>query len=396
MARKTSATLQQEEVYPAESPPSGEFEDARLMGLDSQGESPFLRAQKRIPVRRSPLPRKTSAILKWTAICLVAMCLIFVVGQALYGYGKHSWRFRVESGDYIEIAGTHNVSRAQVMEVMGSAIGRNIFFVPLAQMQSQLQQIPWVESASVMRFVPNRLRVEIKERTPEAFVRVGSRIYLIDSSGVLMDLPPGGKSRYSFPVILGANPGEPASTRVARMRIYDRLVRELDSGGAHYSQDLSEVDLSDPDDIKVMAGDSDGEVLVHLGASDFLERYQIYVTHIKEWRQQYAKLESVDLRYDRQIILNPDLRGTVAKAPLTPSAAKSALAAGVKPAALLARDNSKSRQETSGEVTGSSSSKPAAAKPGIPASSRAARPAPESASPANKPSPSIPKDQDHQ
>ena len=52
-----------------------------------------------------------------------------------------------------------NVTRAQVLEVMGGDIGRNIFFVPLAQRQEQLEQIPWVESASVMRFVPNRLRV---------------------------------------------------------------------------------------------------------------------------------------------------------------------------------------------------------------------------------------------
>jgi hypothetical protein len=30
------------------------------------------------------------------------------------------------------------------------------------------------------------------------------------------------------------------------MKAYNELVQELDSGGAHYSQDLSEVDLSDP------------------------------------------------------------------------------------------------------------------------------------------------------
>ena len=38
------------------------------------------------------------------------------------------------------------------------------------------RKIPWVESASVMRFVPNRLKVEIHERTPVAFARAGPRI----------------------------------------------------------------------------------------------------------------------------------------------------------------------------------------------------------------------------
>jgi len=39
----------------------------------------------------------------------------------------------------------------------------------------------------VMRFVPNRLEVEIHERTPVAFARIGSKILLIDAGGALMD-----------------------------------------------------------------------------------------------------------------------------------------------------------------------------------------------------------------
>src|SRR5207244_13296365 len=121
----------------------------------------------------------------------------------------------------------------------------------------------------------------------------------------------------------------------ARMKNYNDVVRQFDSGGAHYSQDLSEVDLSDPADVKVIANNRDGEVLVHLGSSNYLERYKIYVAHVREWRQQFSKLESVDLRYDRQIIVNPDLQGTAKQVPLTPWAAKKAMAAGVKPAALI-------------------------------------------------------------
>ena len=109
-----------------------------------------------------------------------------------------------------------------------------------------------------------------------------------------MDLPGGSKSKYSFPVIVGTNPGEPPSTRLARMKIYDDVIGQLDSGGGHYSQELSEVDLSDPDDVKVLADNSEGEVLIHLGSSDYLDRYKIYVSHVHEWRQQFDKLESVD------------------------------------------------------------------------------------------------------
>ena len=228
-----------------------------------------------------------------------------------------------------------NVTKAQITEVMGADIGRNIFFIPLSQQKAQLEQIPWVESASVMRFVPNRLKVEIHERTPVAFARVGPRILLIDRGGTLMELPQ--KHKYSFPVILGMNPGEPLSTRTPRMKAYGELVRDLDSGGARYSQDLSEVDLSDLDDVKMRVNDPAGDVLVHLGSSDYLKRYKTYVTHAQEWRQQFQKLESVNLRYDNQVIVNPDREGTAKQSVLSAAAVKAAKAAGVKPAALVTR-----------------------------------------------------------
>src|SRR5207302_223759 len=255
MARKSGPTILQEELYPssAEAARQGlhdlEMDDARLLDLDVDEESPFLRGQKRVSARRSSLPQKTANRLLWGVVATAVLCVAAVGTASLYRYGERSWRFRVESSDNIEVTGMQNVSKAQIMEVMGADIGRNIFFIPLAQQKAQLEQIPWVESASVMRFVPNRLRVEIHERTPVAFARVGPRIFLIDAGGTLMELPQ--KRKYSFPVILGMNPGEPLSTRIPRMKAYNELVRELDSGGARYSQDLSEIDLSDLDNIKV-------------------------------------------------------------------------------------------------------------------------------------------------
>src|SRR6185503_15322540 len=361
MARKFGPTISQEDLYPLADEPGRE--DARLLDLDVEQEPPFLRVQKRVSVRRGSLPKKTVTRLTWGAVVLA---IVFVCGigvAALYHYGERSWRFRVESSDDIDISGLQNVTRSQVMEVMGGDIGRNIFFVPLAQRKAQLEQIPWVESASVMRFIPNRLKVEIHERTPVAFARVGSRILLTDAGGTLMELP--GRKKYSFPVIVGMNSGEPPSTRSARMKIYNDVVSQLDAGGAHYSQELSEIDLSDPDDVKVTANNHAGEVLVHLGSSHYLERYKIYVTHVQEWQQQFDKLESVDLRYDRQIIVNPDLQGPMKQAPLSAEAARKAMAAGVKPAALITRISSSPRPSPAltSKPVATSAPKPAPSRP---------------------------------
>ena len=220
----------QEELYPPSAEHSRtesareELDDARLVDLDVDEESPFLartKARLRPPQFASQENRESSAV--GLRRCRDSVRLRAVAAAALYHYGEHSWRFRVESSDDIEITGMQNVTKAQIMEVMGADIGRNIFFVPLTQQKAQLEQIPWVESASVMRFVPNRLKVEIHERTPVAFARVGPRIALIDAGGTLMELPQ--KHKYSFPVILGMNPGEPLSTRAPRMKAYNELVQ---------------------------------------------------------------------------------------------------------------------------------------------------------------------------
>lgn len=277
-----------------------------MLDLDDEGESPFLRGQKRVPVRRGLLPRKTADLIKLLLILVLVTGALGLISVTLYRYASQSWRFRMDSSENIEILGMRNVTRSQVLEALGAAIERNIFFVSLDDQKKQLESIPWVESATVMRLLPNRLRIQLIERVPVAFVNVHGRIAFVDPHGVIMDMPPGSATSFSFPVVVGMSDGEPLSTRAARMKIYNQIVRELDSTGAHYSQQLSEVDLTDPDDAKVIVDDSKGTVLVHLGASNFLERFRVYVAHIQEWRSQFAHVDSVDLRYDGQVIMNPD------------------------------------------------------------------------------------------
>jgi len=296
--------------------------DPRLTDLDAEEESPFLRAQKRVTVRRGALRGKNASYLKMAAVLTALLAATALIAMMTCQYGSHSWRFRLESSDRIDISGMQHITHKQVMQVLGGDIGRNVFFIPLDQRKKQLEEIPWVESAAVMRLLPNRLKVEIKERTPVAFVQVGSHVALIDSYGVVMDLPPGGARKYSFPVLVGMAPSEPLSTRAARMKIYGELVRELDEGGAHHSQDLSDVDLIDPEDVKVTVSDPAGNVLVHLGGANFADRFKRYKANVQEWRQQFSKLDSVDLRYDGQVIVNPDAPEARKQVPLISPAPK--------------------------------------------------------------------------
>src|SRR3981081_3925741 len=114
MARKASPTILQEELYPPSAPYAREeLDDARLVDLDVNEESPFLRGQKRVSARRSSLPKKTANRLLWGVGASFLLCSAAAGGTAMYHYGERSWRFRVEASTTVEVTGTHTATKAQ-------------------------------------------------------------------------------------------------------------------------------------------------------------------------------------------------------------------------------------------------------------------------------------------
>ncbi|MGP8268919.1 MAG: FtsQ-type POTRA domain-containing protein [Terracidiphilus sp.] len=218
-------------------------------------------------------------------------------------YLERDPRFRIVGAGNIQATGLTEVSRAEMLPVFGEDIGRNIFFVNLNERRKKLEEIPWVERATVMRLLPDQIRVQVVERQPVAFARQDQQFGLVDVNGVLLTMPAATMTRhhYSFPTLSGIDPRDPPSSRKARMAVYERLMAELDSNGQKISAQISEVDLTDPEDARVTM--QDDTTLLHFGDDRFLERYQRYKAHVAEWRQQYPRLAAVDLRYERQVVL---------------------------------------------------------------------------------------------
>ncbi len=309
--------------------------------LDPEEDEPFLRSRRRVSVRRGILPRT-----RWGRVGFGVGAVALVGGLAWLGYAArqfaaHDPRFRIESSDNIQVLGNSQVTQAELLSVFGADMGRNVFFVPLDQRRAELERLPWVETATVMRLLPNQLRLAVTERTPIAFARDGSAIGLVDRDGVLLPMAPEtmAAKRYSFPVVTGISANDPASTRAARMKIYRRFLAEIDSAGESISSQLSEVDLSDSEDVRVLvapgapsASPTEGnELLLHLGDSDFLARWRNYEQHVAEWKAQYPQLASVDLRYERQVVLGMRKEAAAEPAAIPPAKAADASASSSAP-----------------------------------------------------------------
>ena len=277
----------------------------RAVDLDPDSET-ALAARRARGVRlrlEGKVPRSLPARLAVAALVLAGFGGIgFGLWQARAAL-LHDARLTIRSSHAVEITGNNHLTRAQLLSVFGGDVDRNLLTVPMDARRAQLESLPWVEHATVMRLLPDRVRVSIVERTPVAFVRQGGEIALVDAHGVLLDLAPDSDHGYSFPVVTGIAAQDPASTRAARMKVFEQFTSDLDAGTDKVSKRLSEVDLSDPDDVKALLPDNGNDVLVHFGDKDYLPRYERYLQNLPDWKQRYPKLSSVDMRYEHEVVL---------------------------------------------------------------------------------------------
>jgi cell division protein FtsQ len=292
------------------------------------GRAPVPRRAKFGPAR-TPWwrPRSTFGRILLGGATFIVLSVLVTTGILVRRFLIHDPHFRIPGASSIQSTGLSEVNRTEVLPVFGEDIGRNIFFVPLAERRKQLEAIPWVQQATVMRYLPDRLSVSIVERTPVAFVREGDRVELADADGVILSMPPVmmAQHHYSFPVIAGINAKDSLASRRARMAVYQRFLSELDQNNQHLTAQVSEIDLSDPEDLRATMPEQGCDILAHFGEDQFLHRLQIYKSHIAEWRQRYPKLIGVDLRYEGDVPLEMSNDNASATPAVIPSIAVKAV-----------------------------------------------------------------------
>jgi cell division protein FtsQ len=91
-------------------------------------------------------------------------------------------------------------------------------------------------------------------------------------------------------------------------------MKEIESAQPGADDHISEVDLSDAADVRAtLTGLGTGSanaapVLVHFGDSDFGNRYHLLSENVDQWRAGAGGIDSVDLRFARQVVVNPESR----------------------------------------------------------------------------------------
>jgi len=292
---------------------AGERYRPELIGDD---EPRYLRRQKPVEIRR----RKLSGH-GWTFYRRVLLSTATAAAITVGAY--HGTRFLLYSPsllllrpEQIELTGNHVVTREAVLKQFVEDRNRSVLRMSLDLRRSQLEQIPWIESATVERILPNRIRIELTERTPIAFVRNGDEVALIDPHGVILDRPR--DADFQFPIVSGVSEDLPRDQREKRIELYQEFMKDIELVRGGSSENVSEVDLSVPRDVRVvmtgLASPTDPQaVTVHFGSGDFSGKYKMLVDNFAQWQAHTGHVQTIDLQYARQVVVNPDSSaGTVA------------------------------------------------------------------------------------
>jgi cell division protein FtsQ len=277
--------------------------------LIADDEPRYLRRQKPLEIRRKKLGGRGWLFYRRILVLTVTGAAVTVV--AIYGtrFLLYSPTVLLLKPEQIEVTGNHVVSREAVLKQFAQDRSRSVLRIPLDTRRGQLEQIPWVESASVRRILPNRIRIDLTERTPIAFARNGNELALIDAHGVILDRPR--DADLQFPVVSGVSEDLPREQREKRMQLYQEFLKEIELVCGGSSQSVSEADLSNPRDVRVVmtglpnANDSQA-VTIHFGASDFSAKYKMLVDNFSQWQANAGRVQSIDLQYARQVVVNPD------------------------------------------------------------------------------------------
>ena len=273
-------------------------------------ETPYLRRQRAISVKRTQVEASKLVLFMRIIFSLLVLIAIGIGIRRFMEYATTSPKFQLSVS---EISGVRNLSENTVMQQLSPLIGQNIFRANYNDRIRALMQIPWVESVVFLRFWPASLAVIIKERDPVGYALVNGTVQLIDQEGVPLGPAGDTQQHFDFPVMRGLVAENTTDDHVInRLRIshYRELLKDLESGQEGYSRDLSEVDVSDPDDVKVIL--KEDPILVHLGIENYLGRFKLYLANIKRLRQDFPDIDSVDLRFKDQIVIKrqEDSKGT--------------------------------------------------------------------------------------
>jgi cell division protein FtsQ len=255
--------------------------------------------------RALPTPRWIA----WTAASAVVLIASLYAFHSLEQFLIRDARFTLSPPEHtaeapsesLAISGSTHASARAIQAVFAADFGRSVYLIPLNDRRESLRDVDWIKDASVARLWPNRIVVGVRERKPVAFITAGPQSgmdarhsALIDEEGVIL---PAAQDRFPLPVLLGVSASDALPDRRERVQRMQALMKDLGEA----SRAVSEVDVSDPDNLKVSEPFDGRIVTLLLGDRNFGLRHRNFVGYFAEIRKKAPGATVLDLRVEDRI-----------------------------------------------------------------------------------------------
>lgn len=266
-------------------------------------ESVYLRRARPVNVRRGAAAWMR-LVVRWALPALVVAGVAFGVLHSMRRYLATAPAFTFGT-DGPRVTGLRFVGEPELRMVFEMDRGRSLAAIPIEERRVRLLEMPWVEEAHILRVWPNQLWVHIEERQPIAWMRDGgtaskdfSSPRLIDRHGVFLDPPVG--FDLDLPVASGIDEGMPMGERRIRVALLENLLEELGTERAK----LSEIDVADSSNARVLTLHEGDIVELQMGAEAFRHRWDVFQKYVPSWKEKYGRIGSVDLRFEGQVAIS--------------------------------------------------------------------------------------------
>lgn len=152
----------------------------------------------------------------------VLLALLFVVWAVL-------WSPLLNVRD-VQLRGARHTSAKEVIRVLDLASGTNLLRLSTEEVEAKVAELPWVQSVTVSRVLPDTLRIRIDEREPAMVLSLGAANWIVDDTGRVLATG----TNESLPVLSGANLDDievgmtlEAEQLTGALRVYRSLSREV-------------------------------------------------------------------------------------------------------------------------------------------------------------------------
>ena len=251
------------------------------------------------PGRRRRVGQAIWLVARWT------MPVLAILAGGAWG------TLRLLHSDYMKVSrvlvqGNVRLSAGEVEALVEGIHNENILRVDLEAYRRRVLDSPWVADVAMARVLPSTVTLQVSERVPLAIARLGQELYLVDTTGAIIDEFGPQYRQFDLPVIDGLVRSSRTAPDESRVRLVRALLASLGDQPA-LRRSVSQIDVASAHDIVVMF--EDDPTWLHLGDTNFVSRLRTYLELAPTLRDRFADMDYVDLRFDERVFVRPH-RGT--------------------------------------------------------------------------------------